>query len=193
MLFILEYRGTRPLSSWKEHRHLSCMSCLHCTSLFSELEVHLLFQNVLISWSSFGCKSSNTHPHSHCQLMFVTWHSCLHHTFLRDLFMFWQTLRTFYKTLETVSCNSTSMWIFFPLKSRSVPAHKTRSSRYGYPAFNLPGSWSPYQLLHVVLTVVVIQKFPGSKGGMSSERLIPTPAALHGGLSNLVYRLAAEV
>lgn len=124
MLFILEYRVTRPLSSWKEHRHLSCMSCLHCTILFSELEVHLLFQNVLISWSSFGCKSSNTHPHSHCQLMFVTWHSCLHHTFLRHLFMFWQTLRTFYKTLETVSCNSTSMWIFFPLKSRSVPTRK---------------------------------------------------------------------
>lgn len=152
-----------------------------------------------IKWSSLECKSSNSlfpkHTQSASQSLSVqvlspdtavcitpSWETCSCFKILTKL----------YKTLEIVSCNSTSTRIF-PFKVTFCADLQMRSSGCGYPPLNLPGSWSPYQLLHVVLAVVVIQKVPGSKGGMSSERLTPAPAALHGGLSNLVYRLGAEV
>lgn len=39
----------------------------------------------------------------------------------------------------------------------------------------------------------MIQKFAGGREELSSERLSPALAALHGGLSNLVYGLGAAV
>lgn len=127
-------------------------------------------------------------PRSHCQFRF-----CLltqlstspgPERLLRVLKILTNTDKTFTR--------STSRRIF-PLQSHILFWIVNAERRTRLPTLlNLAGSWSPYQLLHVLLAVVVIHKFSGCKGGMSSERLIPVPAALHGGLSNLVYRLGAD-
>ncbi len=123
--------------------------------------------------------------HSHCQFRFclLARLSASHRP--ERLVRVFKTLTKLNKTVEIQAA--------FQLKVIFWADSQMQSSRCSYPPLNLPGSWSPYQLLHVVLAVVVIQKVPGSKGRMSSERLIPAPAAPHGGLSDLVYRLGAGV
>lgn len=83
----------------------------------------------------------------------------------------WEACSCFKNTDKTFT-HSTSSRIS-PLQSHILFQIMNAEQWMWFPTLlNLAGSWSPYQLLHVLLAVV-IQKFSGCKGGMSSERLIP--------------------
>lgn len=104
-------------------------------------------------------------PHSHCQFRF-----CL----LTQLSTSPgpERLVHVFKNTDKTFTHSTSSRIS-PLQSHILFQIMNAEQWMWFPTLlNLAGSWSPYQLLHVLLAVV-IQKFSGCKGGMSSERLIP--------------------
>lgn len=108
-------------------------------------------------------------PHSHCQFRFCLLTQLSTSPGPERLVHVLKILTNTDKTFTHSTCSRIS-----PLQSHILFQIMNAEQQMWFPTLlNLAGSWSPYQLLHVLLAVVVIQKFSGCKGGMSSERLIP--------------------
>lgn len=93
----------------------------------------------------------STQSASHSLQAQVCCHGCLHHNVLRDLFMFLKILTKLYKTLEVSCCSTISRRIFFFKVTFCTYLRMRGAVDAATPMLHLPQSWSPYQLLHVVL------------------------------------------
>lgn len=170
------------------------ITCLHCIQVnFQSWNYIYSFttSSVMITdikWNSLESKCSQSlfPKYTVCLPLTISsgfvWHGCLCHAVLTDL--------TNFKTLEILYFNFQD----FLLQSH-ILYRPAKCGEVDVVTHRLTSQGADLHISSFMLYLLLLwsRRFQALKGGMSSEKLIPTPAALHGGMSNLVYRLGAEV